>query len=979
MSNVAKIAQISLLNARNCLQTENYGRAFANFLLYLKLRSDCAADVYTEFALATREWCEQLEEQKRLQDLFKCYDQACELYPDHDVVLNNIGAQLFRLGYVEEAAAYIRKSLLVNPNYLAARDNLENVCSHLVERWHFSMLNDKRRNIAFKFAIDKAIKSGYNTVLDIGTGTGILSMMSEFSGAVEVTACDGSRAMIDVAHDVLQANGVFHKINLLHKHSTDIEIPSHLSSRVKLVVTETFDAGLFGEHIVSTLIHAWKNLISTSPMGTVIPCGATMYVCGIECETIRTQSRLLYPVLQNLDVSHINLLCNTGHIAEEPYTTENLAKIRGGYKILTNIVELLRVSFCNLCELEALHKGKDWLCDLFVKQDGRLDALAVWFDLHLDDTITIGTGADKNSCWEQAIYPVTSISRKQSNSHENCHVKRKEKVRATFHYECDCLRLSKCEAAQNEQFKTTLAKHVKDHNLASSISKTSDVFKTCSGTSVKECSTNCLPFRKRKVESCESDIYTCNCEANIDGNGLDGENVLENKRTNICDDVETGGIGNTHYSQCHNVDTNCSASQEFENSSNITNLCTLEENKTDNYEQVAACINQEIDIISNPCVIENNEKSTSYLDVDREMEKCSLDIDNTDTHVTTSIVGRKTRLTETFDAMPPLEYMDSATVAGKYPHTVPKLISYAEQVDIEYVNDIQLNRHYCHVLESYRAQKPGSYLSFLYISPHLSFLGIQAAKMGYNRVTMATPEEHHNTLHQVAALNGCKPGEIILTELSDLNDLEMKVDVIVCDVVEPCGALRQQVFEDLVYHRIASLKKDGLILPAEVKIHGLFIESEELESLSHVTGNDRTLGFQIADFINVFQMQNHMNIDMTSLNYTRLTDVQEILTIDISGISAKTTKNDLEQTVERSVEVVTSGKITALVYWFELRLNKDIVISTLDSRCHWKQAGIIIKDDVSMVTGQHIVSKITLQNSCLDVKIIQPNNVNGQA
>jgi hypothetical protein len=126
-------------------------------------------------------------------------------------------------------------------------------------------------------------------------------------------------------------------------------------------------------------------------------------------------------------------------------------------------------------------------------------------------------------------------------------------------------------------------------------------------------------------------------------------------------------------------------------------------------------------------------------------------------------------------------------------------------------------------------------------------------------------------------------------------------------------------------------------------------------------------------------MQNHMNIDMTSLNYTRLTDVQEILTIDISGISAKTTKNDLEQTVERSVEVVTSGKITALVYWFELRLNKDIVISTLDSRCHWKQAGIIIKDDVSMVTGQHIVSKITLQNSCLDVKIIQPNNVNGQA
>lgn len=55
--------------------------------------------------------------------------------------------------------------------------------------------------------------------------------------------------------------------------------------------------------------------------------------------------------------------------------------------------------------------------------------------------------------------------------------------------------------------------------------------------------------------------------------------------------------------------------------------------------------------------------------------------------------------------------------------------------------------------------------------------------------------------------------------------------------------------------RVASLKSGGLILPAEVKIHGLFIESEELESMSHVTGNDKTLGFQIADFINVFQVQ----------------------------------------------------------------------------------------------------------------------------
>lgn len=78
--------------------------------------------------------------------------------------------------------------------------------------------------------------------------------------------------------------------------------------------------------------------------------GLIYHVCVLyKLHWFHTIFRLLYPVLQHLDLSHVQLVCATGHVAEEPYTTENLAKIRGGYKILTNITELLRVSFCNLC------------------------------------------------------------------------------------------------------------------------------------------------------------------------------------------------------------------------------------------------------------------------------------------------------------------------------------------------------------------------------------------------------------------------------------------------------------------------------------------------------------------------------------------------------------------------------------------------------------------------------------------------------
>lgn len=82
---------------------------------------------------------------------------------------------MHRLGYVDEAASYFRKALRINPGFVQARENLENLFGHLVERWHFRMLNDQARNQAYRDAIERAVKAGRSTVLDIGTGTGLLA------------------------------------------------------------------------------------------------------------------------------------------------------------------------------------------------------------------------------------------------------------------------------------------------------------------------------------------------------------------------------------------------------------------------------------------------------------------------------------------------------------------------------------------------------------------------------------------------------------------------------------------------------------------------------------------------------------------------------------------------------------------------------------------------------------------------------------
>lgn len=79
-----------------------------------------------------------------------------------------------RMGFRDEAAGYFHKAVKLNPDFTDAKENFYRVANWLVERWHFIMLNDTKRNTVYDAAIRKAVGLGAKSVLDIGTGTGIL-------------------------------------------------------------------------------------------------------------------------------------------------------------------------------------------------------------------------------------------------------------------------------------------------------------------------------------------------------------------------------------------------------------------------------------------------------------------------------------------------------------------------------------------------------------------------------------------------------------------------------------------------------------------------------------------------------------------------------------------------------------------------------------------------------------------------------------
>ncbi|KAG8453962.1 hypothetical protein GDO86_000549 [Hymenochirus boettgeri] len=414
----------SLRSAELCLQQQDYGTAYAHFLLVLSLAPDKMDALKETFQYSLFKWAEELYVLNRSQDLFNCYEQALELFPSDGVICNSMGEHLFRLGFRDEAAGYFYKALKLNPSFAEAKENFYRVANWLVERWHFIMLNDKKRNLMYKGAIQKAIQNGCQTVLDIGTGTGLLSMFAKKAGAPRVYACELSKTMYEVASEVVTANQMDGQIKLLHMKSHDIQIPENIPERISLVVTETVDAGLFGEGIVETLLHAWKNLLLPpkpngsnveEAYGQVIPAGAVIYGMAVECPEIRRHYSLdvneVAGVKFEETVKFCSLVCSSHGPDDvtEPYTTEKMSRIPGGFKPLSQPFQVMTVDFNSPQDLESIAAGMSTRISVQVYQQGQLDCFITWFALHLDNEHSLSTEPNEETCWEQAVFPVQNL------------------------------------------------------------------------------------------------------------------------------------------------------------------------------------------------------------------------------------------------------------------------------------------------------------------------------------------------------------------------------------------------------------------------------------------------------------------------------------------------------------------------------------------------------------------------------------------
>jgi protein arginine N-methyltransferase 1 len=140
------------------------------------------------------------------------------------------------------------------------------------------MIADEVRMRAYEAAIAKAVRPGA-VVLDIGAGTGILSLLACRAGARQVYAVEIGDS-IAVAEQIARANGLGDRVRFIQAKSTDITLPE----RADVVVSDLRGVlPLLQHHIPSIVDARARHLV---PGGVLVPARDDLFVSLVEAPDV---------------------------------------------------------------------------------------------------------------------------------------------------------------------------------------------------------------------------------------------------------------------------------------------------------------------------------------------------------------------------------------------------------------------------------------------------------------------------------------------------------------------------------------------------------------------------------------------------------------------------------------------------------------------------------------------------------------------
>lgn len=181
-------------------------------------------------------------------------------------------------GLHDDALALGMAAMRHAPSDMAIRHIVREALSTGVPRYHWRMLRDQPRNDIYARAIARSVRAGM-TVLEIGTGAGLLALMAARAGARVIT-CEANPMIAAAAREIAHRNGLSDRITVVSKQSDALELGAELPEPADVLVHEIFGDTLFNEGVVASLNDAHRRLIK--PDAIILPRRAELRIALVE-------------------------------------------------------------------------------------------------------------------------------------------------------------------------------------------------------------------------------------------------------------------------------------------------------------------------------------------------------------------------------------------------------------------------------------------------------------------------------------------------------------------------------------------------------------------------------------------------------------------------------------------------------------------------------------------------------------------------
>jgi len=253
----------------------------------------------------------------------------------------------------------------------------------MIPKWHFAMLNDKKRNLAIENAIlDLNLKN--KIVFEIGTGSGLFSILFARNGAAHVYTCEQNPIMASIASKLIQHSGYSSAISLFPESSSTLVDKKNFNIKPDIIFTETLDCGIIGEGFAEIK----QDIIKIANDNTeILPNNINKLGVLINSNQIVNLNKV--DSFSQIDVSYLNQYSTTTYfpVRSEMYQSEWLSESTLIRKYDYRSIELPK----NVFSITATKNG---ICH----------GILSWFEMEFGKH-GITTQPNSSSHWHQAFHP----------------------------------------------------------------------------------------------------------------------------------------------------------------------------------------------------------------------------------------------------------------------------------------------------------------------------------------------------------------------------------------------------------------------------------------------------------------------------------------------------------------------------------------------------------------------------------------------